>query len=133
MQQIAVVKRLLPGNQAELEVKRQTACGHDCSNCGGCGEIVSKPIVVIADNSVGAEVGEAVMITGSSKQVLGLAAVLYVVPIVLFFVLYGIAAAFSLPIPELWGGIGFFGGIFGAKKVNDRQKNKAPVYTISKL
>ncbi|MCI6925525.1 SoxR reducing system RseC family protein [Butyricicoccus porcorum] len=133
MQQIAVVKRLLPDNQAELQVSRQTACGHDCSNCGGCGEIVSKPILVIADNSIGAEVGEAVMITGSSKQVLGLAAVLYVVPVVLFFALYGVAAVLSLPIPGLWGGIGFFGGIFAAKKVNDRQKDKKPVYTISKL
>ena len=133
MQQIAVVKRLLPDNQAELQVSRQTACGHDCSNCGGCGEIVSKPILVIADNSIGAEVGEAVMITGSSKQVLGLAAVLYVVPVVLFFALYGVAAVLSLPIPGLWGGIGFFGGICAAKKVNDRQKDKKPVYTISKL
>lgn len=133
MQQIAVVKRLLPDNQAELQVSRQTACGHDCSNCGGCGEIVSKPILVIADNSIGAEVGEAVMITGSSKQVLGLAAVLYVVPVVLFFALYGVAAVLSLPISGLWGGIGFFGGIFAAKKVNDRQKDKKPVYTISKL
>lgn len=133
MQQIAVVKRLLPGNQAELQVKRQTACGHDCTNCGGCGEIVTKPIMVIADNSIGAEVGDAVMITGSSKQVLGLAAVLYIVPIVLFFAFYAVAAVLSLPIPELWGGVGFFAGIFGAKKVNDRQKNKAPVYTISKL
>ena len=133
MQQIAVVKRLLPDNQAELQVSRQTACGHDCSNCGGCGEIVSKPILVIADDSIGAEVGEAVMITGSSKQVLGLAAVLYVVPVVLFFALYGVAAVLSLPIQGLWGGIGFFGGIFAAKKVNDRQKDKKPVYTISKL
>lgn len=133
MQQIAVVKRLLPGNQAELQVKRKTACGHDCANCGGCGEIVSKPIMVIADNSIGAQVGESVVITGSSRQVLGLAAILYLVPIVLFFVVYGVAALLSLPIPELWGGAGFFGGIFGAKKVNDRQKDRAPVYTISKL
>ena len=133
MQQIAVVKRLLPGNQAELQVKRKTACGHDCANCGGCGEIVSKPIMVIADNSIGAQVGESVVITGSSRQVLGLAAILYLVPIVLFFAVYGVAALLSLPIPELCGGAGFFGGIFGAKKVNDRQKDRAPVYTISKL
>lgn len=133
MQQTAIVKRLLPGNQAELQVQRVTACGHDCSKCGGCGEIVTKPITLIADNTIGAEVGDAVVITGSSKQVLGLAAIVYMVPVVLFFVLYGVAAVMSLPIPGIWGGIGFFGGIFGAKKMNDRQKNAKPVYTISKL
>lgn len=133
MQQIGVVKKLLPGNQAELQVRRQTACGHDCSNCGGCGEIVSKPITLIADNSIGAQVGESVRITGSTKQVLGLAAVLYVIPVVLFFALYAVAAVLSLPIPGLWGGIGFFAGIFGAKKVNDWQSSREPVYTISKL
>lgn len=133
MQQTAIVKRILPKNQAELQVQRVTACGHDCSKCGGCIEVVTKPIMVTADNSIGAQIGDVVMITGDSKQVLGLAAIVYMVPIILFFALYGIAALLSLPIPGLWGGFGFFGGIYGAKKVNDRQKNAKPVYTISKL
>ena len=133
MQQTATVMKLLPGNKAELQVHRQTACGHDCTKCGGCGEIVSKPIKLIADNSIGAEVGDAVRVTGSSSQVLGLAAIVYMVPVVLFFVMYAVAYGLSLPIPELWGGGGFFGGLFLAKKVNDIQKHKPPVYTISKL
>ena len=33
MQQTATVTKLLSGNQAELTVHRQTACGHDCSKC----------------------------------------------------------------------------------------------------
>ncbi len=133
MQQTAIVKRLLPDHQVELQVQRTTACGHDCSKCGGCGEIVTKPIMLVADNSIDAQVGDVVTITGSSKQVLGLAAVVYVVPVVLFFALYALAAAFSLPIPGLWGGIGFFAGIFAAIKVNNHQKNAQPIYTISKL
>ncbi len=133
MQQTAIVTKLLSGNQAELTVHRQTACGHDCSKCGGCGELVTKPITVIADNSIGADIGDTVVITGSSKQVLGLATVVYVIPIVLFFVLYAIAAVAALPIPELWGGVGFFLGIAGALLMNKHQKNKKPIYTISKL
>ena len=101
MQQTATVTKLLPGNKAELTVHRQTACGHDCSNCGGCGEIVTKPIIVIADNSIGADVGDSVVITGSSKQVLGLAAVVYLVPFVLFFALYS-----GCGIPSDSGGLG---------------------------
>ncbi|MCD8356333.1 MAG: SoxR reducing system RseC family protein [Clostridia bacterium] len=133
MQQTATVTKLLPGNQAELTVHRQTACGHDCSNCGGCGEIVTKPIIVVADNSIGADVGDSVIITGSSKQVLGLAAVVYLVPFILFFALYAVAAVASLPIPEIWGCAGFFLGILAAVLVNKRQKNAKPIYTISKL
>lgn len=133
MQQTATVTKLLPGKKAELTVHRQTACGHDCSNCGGCGELVTKPIIVIADNTVGADVGDSVVITGSSKQVLGLAAIVYLVPFVLFFVLYAVAAVASLPIPEVWGCIGFFLGILIAVLVNKHQKKAKPVYTISKL
>lgn len=133
MQQTAIVKRLLPGNQAELQVQRVTSCGHDCANCGGCIEVVTKPIMVTADNDIGAQIGDVVKITGSSKRILGLAAVVYIVPIVLFFVWYGIAALLSLPIPGIWGGVGFAGGLFFAKKINDRQKNEKPVYSISKL
>ena len=94
---------------------------------------MTKPITVIADNSIGADIGDTVVITGSSKQVLGLATVVYVIPIVLFFVLYAIAAVAALPIPELWGGVGFFLGIAGALLMNKHQKNKKPIYTISKL
>ena len=133
MQQTATVTKLLPGNKAELTVHRQTACGHDCSNCGGCGEIVTKPIIVIADKSIGADVGDSVVITGSSKQVLGLAAVVYLVPFVLFFALYAVAAVVSLPIPEAWACGGFFLGILAAVGVNKRQKHAKPIYTISKL
>lgn len=133
MQQTATVMKLLPGNKAELRVHRQTACGHDCSKCGGCGELVTKPIVVVADNSIGAKVGESVKITGSSKQVLGLAAVVYLVPFILFFALYAIAAVASFPVPEVWACVGFFLGILVAMGVNKRQKNAQPIYTISKL
>lgn len=133
MQQTATVMKLLPGNRAELQVHRTTACGHDCTKCGGCGEIVTKPIKVIADNTIGADVGDSVVITASTKQVLGLAAVVYVVPFVLFFLLYAAAAAISFPLPEVCACAGFVLGILIAMKVNNRKKHDEPVYTISKL
>lgn len=133
MQQFAVVKKLLADNKAELQIQRQTACGHDCSNCGGCGEIVSKPICITADNTIGAQIGEVVRIEGSTKKVLGLAAVVYVVPFVLFFALYAIAANVPLPLPGVWACVGFVIGIIAAKVVNDKISKQEPVYTISKL
>ena len=64
---------------------------------------------------------------------LGLAAVVYLVPFVLFFALYAVAAVVSLPIPEAWACGGFFLGILAAVGVNKRQKHAKPIYTISKL
>ena len=36
MTQVAQVKRIIPGNKAEIAVVRQGACAHNCSECGGC-------------------------------------------------------------------------------------------------
>ncbi len=134
MQQNAVVKELLPNNMARLLVQRQTACGHDCTKCGGCGEMVTKPIYVEVKNTIDAKVGELVKIEGSTKNVLGLAAIVYVIPFVLFFLFYGIAAALASSIPGVFGVAGLALGILGAKLFNDYHKKHAkPVYVMSRV
>lgn len=57
MVQTAKVTRILPGGRAEVSVKRQSACGHDCSKCGGgCSELmVSSTVSVVAANGIGAQ------------------------------------------------------------------------------
>ena len=41
MVQTAKVTRVLADGRAEVAVKRQSACGHDCSKCGGgCSELM---------------------------------------------------------------------------------------------
>ena len=37
MKQIATVTRMIGSGIAEVTVARESACGHDCENCGGCG------------------------------------------------------------------------------------------------
>ena len=63
MVQTAKVTRVLADGRAEVAVKRQSACGHDCSKCGGgCSELmVSSTVAVIAANPVRAmpEIGRA--------------------------------------------------------------------------
>lgn len=134
MQQNAVVKELLPGNRARLLVQRQTACGHDCSKCGGCGEMYTKPIFLEVPNSIQAKVGDVVKVEGSSKNVLGLAAVVYVIPFILFFLLYGIAASMGSGIPGVFGVIGLAIGLLCAKLVNDYyNKHSKTVYVMTRL
>ena len=96
MTQQATVKRLLTHNMAEVEVTRRSACGHDCKKCGGCGGMETQLITVTARNTAGAQPGDQVSIEGETRQVLGLAALVYALPIVLFFIGYALGASMRL-------------------------------------
>ena len=104
MVQTAKVTRILPGGRAEVSVKRQSACGHDCSKCGGgCSELmVSSTVSVVAANGIGAQPGDMVTVESSTKGVLGAAVMVYVVPFLLFFIGYFTAAALGLVLAVLW-------------------------------
>ena len=90
MIQTAKVIRILEDGRAEVSVQRQSACGHDCSKCGGgCAELAVLPTVVVkAENPVRAMAGDTVTVESSSHQVLKAAAFVYLVPFLLFFIGY---------------------------------------------
>lgn len=94
-QQKARVTRLLDGGRAEVAVKRQSACGHDCAQCGGgCSEMmVTSEVRVVADNAAGALQGDTVTVESSTSRVLGAAVLVYTVPFLLFFLCYFLASA----------------------------------------
>ena len=96
MTQNAVVRRLVAG-RAEIEVHRVSACGHNCAECGGgCSEMIkSGPMVVLADNPLHAQPGDRVVVESSTGSILGFAAVVYLLPLVLFFAGYFIAFALN--------------------------------------
>ena len=114
MQQTATVTKLLSGNQAELTVHRQTACGHDCSKCGGgCSELmVSSTVAVVAENPVRAMPGDRVTVESSTGGVLKAAALVYLAPFALFFLGYFLTAALGMTegVSAACGGIGFAAG-----------------------
>ncbi len=136
MTQQGTIKKLLPGGMAEIEVTRRSACGHDCAKCGGCGGLETQTLYVTARNRAQAQVGERVLIEGETGQVLGLAVLVYVLPIVLFFVGYALG---SVLLPETaaagaaGGGLLFVLGILGAIWYSRRMKAKNQVpYEITK-
>lgn len=134
MTQNAVVKRLLPNGKAEVEVTRQSACGHDCTKCGGgCTEMVSGPILAEAVNQIGAQPNERVVIEGEFKQLMGLAAIVYAVPLVLFFVLFALGSLLRLGegVSSLLGVLGFVLGVALAIRYNKHYKERGTmVFTI---
>lgn len=81
MTQTAVVIRIHGPGLAEVRVRRSSACSADCSSCGGC---ETPDVDVLAINSEGAGIGDRVLIEGSRTVLL--AALVYLLPIVLFFI-----------------------------------------------
>ena len=135
MTQQGTIKKLLPGGMAEIEVTRRSACGHDCAKCGGCGGLETQTLYVTARNEAEANVGERVLIEGETGQVLGLAVLVYVLPIVLFFVGYALGSVLfeGGAAGAIGGGVLFVAGILYAMFYSRRMKarNEVP-YEITK-
>ena len=114
MTQQGTIKKLLPNGLAEVEVTRRSACGHDCAKCGGCGGLETQTLYVTARNHAHASVGDRVLLEGETRQVLGFAVLVYLLPLVLFFVGYGVGAGM-----KLGGGLSaLIGGVLFAKLMN---------------
>ena len=87
MEQQAQVIRIVNETTAKVAVKRKSACSGDCHTCHGCPH-PDEIVMVEADNLVGAQKGDDVIIRSDTGRVLKLAAMLYLMPLVLFFVGY---------------------------------------------
>ena len=88
MTQIATVEKLLPGGYAEISVPRKSACGHDCEECAGCG-MTGAAIKARAKNDPNAQPGEKVVVESSTKKLLGVVALVYVLPVIGFLLRAG--------------------------------------------
>ena len=91
MTQDAVVTRLLPNGMAEVAVARSTACGGNCGSCESC--IFQSELRTEAKNTIGARPGQKVVIESKSSAVFSAAALVYVMPLLLFLLGYAAAAA----------------------------------------
>lgn len=129
MEQLVRVKKVHPDGTATVFHLRQSACSGDCHKCSGCGA-AQEAIELNAVNSIGAEPGDFVTIESATGPVLKAAAMLYVVPMVLFFAGY-LAGAVLWSRGALVGCLSFVAGIALAV-VYDRLvvKYEKPGYTI---
>lgn len=87
MTQIATVEKLLPGGYAEISVPRKTACGHDCEECAGCG-MTGAAIHARASDPIGVEPGDKVVVQSETKKLLGVVALVYLLPVIAFLLGY---------------------------------------------
>lgn len=129
MEQLVRVKQTFPDGTASVIHVRESACSGDCHKCSGCGA-AKEAIILKAENPIGAKVGDRVTIESASAPVLRAAVVLYVLPLLLFFIGYPIGAL-TFGNGALAGCLGFVLGI-GIVVLYDRKIGKnRPSYTIT--
>ena len=130
MEQTVRVKEVYEDGTALVLHLRQSACSGDCHKCSGCGA-AQETITLKALNPIGAAPGDLVSIRAESGPVLKAAAMLYMVPMVLFFAGY-ILGQCLWNRGALGGCMAFLLGIALAV-VYDRKvlKNKKTCYTIT--
>ena len=87
MTQIATVERVFQNGTAEISVPRKSACGHDCEECAGCG-VTGTAVYATAQNPIHAQAGQKVVVESSTGKLLGVVAVVYVLPVVFFLLGY---------------------------------------------
>lgn len=75
-------------NTAVVRIELKSACGHECTNCGAC---KAKYIEAEALNTLGAKIGDRVIIESESQGILKIAFLLYILP-VLIIIFAGIFA-----------------------------------------
>ena len=130
MEQIVRVRRTLPEGKAEIFLIRESACSGDCHKCSGCGA-AKETMIAEAENPIGAQAGDFVKVATSSGQILGMAMLVYAMPLVLFFAGYALGDWLGLG-GGLMGGVGFALSIV-LIVISDRiiQKKNNTVYTIT--
>jgi len=92
LEQIVRVREIYDNGTAQVICIRESACSGDCHKCSGCGA-AKEAILLTADNPIGAGAGALVTLHSETAPVLKAAAVLYMMPLVLFFAGYAVAAA----------------------------------------
>ena len=121
MEQLVRVRQTHDDGTAAVIHIRESACSGDCHKCSGCGA-AKETVIFTADNPIGAVPGDLVMKA---------AVVLYVLPLVLFFLGYWLG---TLPgsFGALGGGIGFVLGVVIVIAYDRLVVNKADLhYTIT--
>lgn len=129
MEQTVRVQRVFGDDIVEVVRVRESACSGDCHQCSGCGA-AQETIRFRAFDPIGVSRGDRVVVSTKSAPLLGAAAVLYMVPLALFYVGFYLGAL--LGSGALGGCIAFALGIAGAVLYDRKVLSKKRIeYTIT--
>lgn len=130
MDQLVRIREVYDNGTALVICIRESACSGDCHKCSGCGA-AKESILLTADNPIGAGVGDLVNLRSETGPILKAAMVLYMMPLVLFFAGYALAAALNCS-GALFGALAFVLSIV-LIVIYDRRmaKKDNTIYTIT--
>ena len=130
MDQLVRIREVYDNGTAQVICIRESACSGDCHKCSGCGA-AKEAILLTVDNPIGADVGDVVNLRSETGPVLKAAMVLYMMPLVLFFAGYGLAAALNMS-GALFGSLAFAASIVLIVMYDRRMAKKDnTIYTIT--
>ena len=109
MEQLVRVKETNTDGTAVVIHVRESACSGDCHKCSGCGA-AKEAVLFTAENLIGAKRGDLVKVESATGPVLKAAVVLYVIPLVLFFLGYYLGTLMG-NLGTLIGCLGFVLGV----------------------
>ena len=135
MTQIATVERILDAGHAEISVPRKSACGHDCDECAGCG-VSGAAVHARAANPIGAAPGQKVVVESSTGGMLRIVALVYLIPVLLFFAGYlgAVVLTASVAVQYTAAVAGFILGILAAVVYDRRLRARGGLsFTIVRL
>ena len=95
MKQLVKVLTSNSDDTVQVACLRQSACSGDCHKCSGCGA-VEQTMIFTARNPIGAKPGDMVTVEAATGPVLKAAAVLYMLPLVLFIAGYLVGMQWQL-------------------------------------
>ena len=135
MTQIATVERILDAGHAEISVPRKSACCHDCEECAGCG-VSGAAVHARAANPIGAAPGQKVVVESSTGGMLRIVALVYLIPVLLFFAGYlgAVVLTASVAVQYTAAVAGFILGILAAVVYDRRLRARGGLsFTIVRL
>ena len=133
MTQIATVEQVLDNGYVQISVQRNSACGHDCEECAGCG-VTGTAVKARAKNEIGAQPGQKVVVESSTKKLLGVVALVYLLPAICFLLGYFLSGGLGETARYLIA-IGAFALSFIPCVLYDRyaRRHETLTYTILRL
>ena len=92
MEQVVRVRETFEDGTALVIHVRESACSGDCHKCSGCGA-AKETVLIKAKNPISARRGDLVKLESATGPVLKAAVVLYMIPMLLFFLGYFVGDA----------------------------------------
>lgn len=131
MRQTVRVVENLKGGLCTVELRRESACGGNCHSCGGCAS-PNETIVAKAVNSIGANPGDMVVVETDRNVIFGIAALVYILPVVLLILGYILGQLLSSHplVPGAASALAFALGVASVIFYGRLQKNRVDLKTV---